>query len=255
MDTSDNNVFPEIVRWGFLLWEERLSQIAAKHAMNIVACYYKPYCGAIYNTASVFDRKGNIIGEYRKTHLPSFEQFQVAEGDSIHTVNTDIGKIGIMICYDIMFPSATEALSVLGAEIVFHPTFGYGWYDSIGEATLRTRASDGSFYLVTAKDYRYNAAGKSGVIDPWGHVLVDAAYAPNVLVSYKADLDIKKTQPEWYLQSFITGQTDMRVRHGLERRPELYGAVTEKGPLKYSIPAGAERADFLDKFKQGIYRW
>ncbi|MCL2604397.1 MAG: carbon-nitrogen hydrolase family protein [Defluviitaleaceae bacterium] len=257
MDTSENNIFPEIVRRGFPLWEERISRIAERYGMNVVACYFKPDGDAVYNTASVFNRKGKIIGEYRKTHIPCFEAFQVNEGDSIHTVDTDIGKIGIMICYDMMFPSVSDVLSQLGAEIIFHPTFGYGWYDSIGEATLRTRANDGSLYIVTAKDYRYNAAGKSSVIDPWGHVLADAAYSPNVIVSAEIDLDARKTQPDWYLQTEITGCADMRKRHAAERRPELYAALGEAAPQKYNAitSPGKAQAEFLEKFKRGVYRW
>jgi predicted amidohydrolase len=257
MDTSQNNIFPEIVRRGFPLWEERISQIAEKYSMNIVACYYKTAGGTIYNTASVFDRKGGIAGEYRKTHIPCFEAFQVAQGDSIHTIDTDIGKVGVLICYDMMFPSPSDVLSQQGAEIIFHPTFGYGWYDAIGEATLRTRANDGSLYIVTAKDYRYNAAGKSSIIDPWGHIRADGAFEPNIVVSASIDLDWRKTQPDWYLQTQITGLADMRIRHATERRPELYTSLCAPASKKYKavIKPGRERDDFLDKFKRGIYRW
>jgi predicted amidohydrolase len=216
----------------------------------------KPYRDKIYNIASVFDRKGDIIGEYRKAHLPCNELFQVTEGDSIHTIDTDIGKIGVMICYDVMFPAMAEALSLQGAEIVFHPTYGYGWNNSIGEATLRARASDGSFYLVTAKDYRYNAAGKSSVIDFWGHVMADAGFEPNVFITAQIDLDRKKTQPDWFIQTGITSQPDMRIRHEGERRPDLYGAVCETAIPKYEIPSPGEQQEiFRDKLKKNILHW
>jgi len=256
IDTSERNIFPEIVRRSSPLLEERFSTIAKKHHMNIVACYYKQYNGQNYNIASVFNRNGEIIGEYRKTHLPSNELFQSAPGESIHTIDTDIGKIGVLICYDMMFPAAAEVLSLQGAEVVFHPTFGYGWYDSIGEATLRTRASDSSFYIVTSKSYVYNGAGKSSVIDYWGHVIADAGFYPNTYVSAEIDLDRPKVQPDWHIQTGITNQPNMRKRHEAERRPELYTNICEAKNESFGIPApGTEQAEFMDKVKNFTLHW
>jgi len=168
----------------------------------------------------------------------------------------DFGRIGVMICYDIMFPAMTETLSLLGAEIVFHPTFGYGWNDFIGEATLRTRASDGSFYLVTAKNYGHNIAGKSSVIDYWGTVLADAGYEQDALVWAEIDLDKKKQQPNWHVQSVISGQVNMRLRHEGERRPELYGIICKEASHKYNIIAqGKEQDDYRSNLKEGIWHW
>jgi predicted amidohydrolase len=256
VDTSEDNVFPEIVRRGYPIIEERLSAIAKKYHMNIVACYYKPYGGELFNLASVFNRKGEIIGEYRKSHIPSNELFQSGAGDDLNVIDTDVGRIGVMICYDIMFPGVAETLSLKGAEIVFHPTFGYGWYDSIGEATVRTRANDGSFYLVTSKNYRYMAAGKSSIVDYWGNVLADAAFEPNVFVIKEVDLDRKKVHPDWHIQTGITGIADMRKRYAAERRPELYGIIGERTVEKYIIPApGQEQAEFREKLRKNVYHW
>jgi len=255
-DTTADNVFPEIVDKSLPIIEDRIASIAKKHNMNIVACYYKPRDGKIYNTASVFDRKGNIAGDYKKTHIPSFELFQVAEGNEVNTIDLDIGRIGVMICYDVMFPALGEALSLKGAEIVFHPTFGYGWNESIGEATLRARANDGSYYLVTSKSYAYNGAGKSSIIDHWGHVLADAAYEANVVVTRKIDLDNIKAQPENFVLSAITGHANMRTRNICERRPDLYGVLTEKNALTFDfLTPGTQQDEYRDKLIKGIIHW
>jgi len=256
VDTTESNVFPEIVNRCYSTIEERISAIAIKYNMNIIACYYKPDGNDIYNTASAFNRKGEIVGEYRKTHMPCDELFQVKAGGSIHTIDMDFGRIGIMICYDMMFPAMVETLSLLGAEVVFHPTFGYGWNDSIGEATVRTRASDGSFYLAVAKNYAHNAAGKSSIIDYWGTVLADAGFEENALVWAEIDLDKEKVQPDWHVQSIISGQVNMRVRHEGERRPDLYGIVCEEARHKYNIiAAGKEQDDYRTNLKEGIWHW
>ncbi|MDR2570560.1 MAG: carbon-nitrogen hydrolase family protein [Oscillospiraceae bacterium] len=255
LDTSKNNVFPELVTRTTHIFEERLSDIAKKYNMNIAANYFKKYGDKVYNVSPIFDRKGELVGEQRKIHLPCNESLQVIGGDEIKVFDLDIGTVGVLICYDIMFPAMGEVLSLLGAEIVFHPTNGYGWYESIGEATLRTRASDGSYYLVTAKDYRYNAPGKSSVIDYWGHVMVDAGYQPDVIVTAQLDLDIAKAQPDWFIQSGLSGQPDMRLRHDSERRPELYGKLCKPPANRYKVPSLTEQERFREKFKNNIYRW
>lgn len=198
VDISDNNIFPELVLLSQSLIENKLSCVAKNHSMYIIGCYFKQIDRDIYNVATIFDRSGNIYGEYRKTHIPPNERWQCEEGDSIDVFELDFGKVGIAICYDIMFQEQMNVLALNGAEIVFHPTLGYGWYDDIGEATLRTRANDNSVYIVTAKNYQYNRSGKSSIIDPWGHVLVDAGFYKDVYICKEIDLDLRKVQPCWH---------------------------------------------------------
>jgi len=256
-DVSESSVFPPIVEKTYTIIEERLSHIAKKYDMNIVACYYKPWGGKLHNTASIFNRSGEIIGDYKKTHIPPFEFCHATEGNVINVIDTDIGRIGIMICYDMMFPSMGEVLSSLGAEIVFHPTFGYGWSDSIGEATLRTRASDGSFFLVTAKNYvSHNQAGKSSVIDPWGTVLVDAGYARDTFIMHEIDLHNPKLHKEDNIHTLITGKANVRDRREGEKRTDLYSRVTTKTVDRYNFPPpGKEREAFIAKVMDIPYHW
>jgi predicted amidohydrolase len=167
---------------------------------------------------------------------------------------TDFGRIGICICYDMMFSECAEALALSGAEIIFHPTAGYGWYDGIGEATLRTRANDNSVYIVTAKNWVHNGAGKSSVIDYWGYVLSDAGFHRNAIVTCEIDLDEKKTQPDWYYPVQTSGVADVRERSRGERRPELYGALLEVHP-GLEKPDAEKQAEIIKKMKSGECRW
>jgi len=204
LDISEDSVFPKLVDHAQQLAEEAYSKISKKYSMYIIGCYLAKRDNKIYNIASVFDRNGQIAGEYRKTHLPANEKWQITPGDSIDIFELDFGKIGICICYDMMFPETVQILSLNGAEIIFHPTFGYGWYDVIGEAALKVRANDNGVYIVTSKNYVHNAAGKSSIIDYWGHVFADAGFDRDVIVTKEIDLDIKKEQPEWYYNSCMT---------------------------------------------------
>ena len=255
IDTSSLNIFPQLTRLSAPLAEERISAIAKKYRMNIVACYMKAYGDKIYNLASLFDRSGQIVGEYRKTHLPPNEMWQVTQGETAPVFEMDFGRVGVEICYDMMFPALSEALSLQGAEVVFHPTAGYGWYDSIGEATLRTRANDNSLYIVTSKNYCYNGAGRSSVVDHWGQILSDAGFYANVIVSAEVDLDIPKTQPDWHYQTGITGEPNMVLRRPGERRPDLYGILADTSATPQSPPSIAEQERIRERVKSGEFHW
>ena len=255
IDTSSDCLFPDLAALSAAYVEEKISVLAKKYGMYIIACYFKPIDGKVYNVAAIFNRAGAICGFYKKTHLPPNELWQVRAGDDVPVFDLDFGRIGIEICYDMMFPALSEALSLAGVEIVFHPTGGYGWYDSIGEATLRTRANDGSFYLVTAKNHCGMNAGKSSVIDYWGQVLADAGFYENTLVWREIDLDIPKTQPSWFYQTGMSGEARVRVRHETERRPELYKALCAPLTREQKAPDIETQEKLREQVKKGLLHW
>jgi len=254
LDISEKNVFPKLVELSQPIVEKAYSTIAKKYSMYIIGCYLVKHDNLIYNAASVFDRNGKKTGEYKKTHLPANEKWKITPGDSIDVFELDFGKIGICICYDMMFPETVQVLASKGAEIIFHPTFGYSWYDDIGEAALRVRANDNGVYIVTSKNYKYNAAGKSSIIDYWGHVLADAGFSKDVIVTKEIDLDIKKEQPPWYFNSCMTGITNLTDRMRLERRPEIYSIICEQTE-NLKIPDKEQKQKIINALKNGECRW
>ena len=251
---ADAPFFNELVVRSASAAIEKFSALAVARNLYIAACYFKSLNGKNYNVVSIFGPCGQILGEYKKTHIPPNEMWHIADGDELNIIELDFARIGVLICYDMMFPEAAASLSCKGAEIVLHPTGGYGWYDSIGEATLRTRANDTSAYILTAKNYVYNAAGKSSIIDPWGHVLADAAFYPDVVVSKTIDLDAKKAQPEWFYQSKMSGFSDVKKRYAMERRPELYESLVTPAK-RLRVPNASERAALKDMIRANSCRW
>jgi Predicted amidohydrolase len=251
---ADSALFAALAEASACIAEERFAALAKKYGMHVAACYFKRIDGRNYNVTSIFARDGAIVFEYRKTHLPPNEMWQTEAGNEINVAALDFGKVGIAICYDMMFPEMTGVLRERGAELVLHPTGGYGWYDSIGEATLRTRANDNSVYILTAKNYCFNGAGHSSLIDPWGQIMADAGFYENVIVSCTIDLDKEKTQPDWYYPTQMSGMAQVNKRARLERRPELYAplcAPNEKMP----VPDEKRRAELVEKIKTGECRW
>jgi len=251
----DSDIFFDLVDKSVPIVEAALSNIAKKYNMYIVGAYIAKRQDQIYNIASIFDRQGKIVGEYRKTHLPIGETWQTVPGQNIDVYSLDFGKIGISICYDMSFPEMVQILALKGAEIIFHPTFGYSLYDAIGESILKVRAFDNGVYIVTSKNAVYNGAGKSSVIDCWGHVLADAGFTENTIITREIDLDVKKPQPEWYFNGALTGEHEATMRLRKERRPELYKEICNTDIERIRVKNENEKLQLLEEIRSGKIRW
>ncbi len=254
-DISEHNIFSDLVARSMPIFEIKMSELAKKYSMYIIGCYYRQIDEKNCNAATIFDRQGQIAGMYHKTHLPPDEKWQSIEGNEIPVFDLDFGKIGISICYDMMFPEHARVLSMRGAEVIFHPTSGYGWYDEIGEATLKTRANDNAFYIVTSKNAVFNGAGKSSVIDNWGHTKAQAGFDRDVIVTAEIDLDKKKTQPAWFNPVQMSGTADVGVRMANERRPELYKSLCEPVQNRFQPPSMEEKKAIMTRIRNGSCRW
>lgn len=155
-----------------------------------------------YNTTVMIDDKGEIIAKYRKLHtfdvtLPdgtvNMESEKVLPGEDVVTVDTEYGKLGFSICYDIRFPELFRLLAIKGAQIIFTPAnftmpTGKDHWDTI----LRTRAIENTCYIVAAgqigKKTNFTAFGNSMIVDPWGTIITKAKDEPSVAVA-EIDLD------------------------------------------------------------------
>ena len=151
---------------------DRLGKAAADHRMYLVVCNdaIEPD-GRAYNTAFLLGRDGKEIGRYHKVNLPLAEQSR-ARGRRFPVFPTpDLGTVGMLICYDMVFPEATRCLAPGGADVVFHPTLGGAAFgdDDISLAAFRTRAVDNFVYLVVAM-----RGQGSMIISPQGKVIATA---------------------------------------------------------------------------------
>jgi len=104
------------------------SQLALKHKVVLVTSLFeKRSAGLYHNTAVVFDRDGSIAGKYRKMHIPDdpayYEKFYFTEGDlGFVPVQTTVGKLGVLICWDQWYPEAARLMALAGAELLIYPT-------------------------------------------------------------------------------------------------------------------------------------
>jgi len=90
--------------------------------------------GLYHNTAVVFDKDGSIAGKYRKMHIPDdpgfYEKFYFTPGDlGFEPIDTSIGRLGVMVCWDQWYPEAARIMSLKGAQMLIYPT-AIGWFES-----------------------------------------------------------------------------------------------------------------------------
>jgi predicted amidohydrolase len=123
---------------------KRLGDFALKHKTYLVAGLYEREGQVVYNTAVLLDRGGRLAGKYRKVYLPREEMEQLTPGNDYPVFQTDFGRLGIMICYDVAYADAARGLTAGGAEIVAMPIWG-------GDQTLaKARAIENQVYLVAS---------------------------------------------------------------------------------------------------------
>ncbi|KAA6351374.1 N-carbamoylputrescine amidase [termite gut metagenome] len=111
------------------------SELAATHQIVLVTSLFEKRASGLYhNTAVVFDSDGSMAGKYRKMHIPDdpayYEKFYFTPGDTgFEPVQTSLGKLGVLICWDQWFPEAARLMALKGAEILIYPT-AIGWESS-----------------------------------------------------------------------------------------------------------------------------
>jgi predicted amidohydrolase len=179
----------------------------------------------IFNTSVLFGRQGKIIGKYRKVHLPLSEvQAGVSPGNDYPVFETDIGKIGMLICWDQRYPESARALRLNGAEIICISTAGYAKQLNIA------RAIENGVYIVVAgvngdisKPSDKPLTGKpSRIISPDGEIQAEIGPGDAAICSVNVDLG----QP-YYKYWLSVGPAYGEPRKVLikERRPDTYGKM------------------------------
>lgn len=126
---------------------ELFAKLAAKLQLVIVTSMFEKRAPGLYhNTAVVFDKDGRLAGKYRKMHIPDdpgfYEKFYFTPGDlGFKPIDTSIGKLGILVCWDQWFPEAARLMALAGSEILIYPT-AIGWdpADSVAEKERQLQA-------------------------------------------------------------------------------------------------------------------
>jgi N-carbamoylputrescine amidase len=112
----------------------------------VTSLFEKRTTGLYHNTAVVIEKDGSIAGKYRKMHIPDdpayYEKFYFAPGDlGFHPIDTSVGRLGVLVCWDQWYPEAARLMALQGAEILIYPTaIGYAANDDEAEQQRQREA-------------------------------------------------------------------------------------------------------------------
>ncbi len=114
------------------------SRVAEENEIVLVSSLFEKRASGLYhNTAVVFDKDGSLCGKYRKMHIPDdpgfYEKFYFTPGDlGFEPIDTSVGRLGVLVCWDQWYPEAARIMALKGAEILIYPT-AIGWFDEDSE--------------------------------------------------------------------------------------------------------------------------
>jgi len=159
---------------------ERLSGFARDHGMAIAGTLPESEVGRIYNTMYFMDTDGSVKGKYRKLHLFRLtnEHLFYGAGDRVVTIDTNLGRMGLMICYDLRFPEmACKHLQADARMIIISAQWPESRKNHWRHLVV-ARAIENQLYMVcanrTGTDEDLAFPGMSMVVDPMGEILADA---------------------------------------------------------------------------------
>ncbi|MEY4203823.1 MAG: hypothetical protein RL013_1526 [Bacteroidota bacterium] len=133
---------------------EVFSEAARKHGVVLVSSLFEKRAPGLYhNTAVIFEKDGSIAGIYRKMHIPDdpayYEKFYFTPGDlGFQPIQTSVGKLGVLVCWDQWYPEAARLMALAGAELLIYPT-AIGW-ESTDPADEKHRQHDAWFTIQRA---------------------------------------------------------------------------------------------------------
>lgn len=204
---------------------EQLSKQASDLGVSIVGSLFERRTAGLYhNTAVVIDARGELVGRYRKMHIPDdplyYEKFYFTPGDLGFQVHaTEAGNLGVLVCWDQWFPEAARATALAGAEMLFYPT-AIGWQFDEGDeidgaqrdawtTIQRAHAIANGLFVIAVNRVGHETLdgaggdgirfwGSSFVADPFGRVLATAPDDDEAVLVVECDLGrVEQTRRDW----------------------------------------------------------
>lgn len=242
MFLDDRSIFRNAVKGQTPLVAERLGAAARRHRMHLVACYFANEGDRIYNVADLFAPSGERIGRYRKVHMPQYEMWQVTPGDDFPAFETELGWVGMLICYDQMWPEAAACCAMNGAQLICHPSAAV-----LKDFYLRQRAFDNQVHYLSA------TRQESMIAAPNGDLLASGENRDPAVVWADIDLRTATMADENFYEYLYSGIRDHKERHLKFRRQEAYKVLLDKKPpLAAQYPPGgvANTPEEIDRVYQ-----
>ncbi|WP_088035299.1 carbon-nitrogen hydrolase family protein [Evansella clarkii] len=223
-------LFPELAATGYFLSEElydvaenqggriegEMSQLATEFGVILAYGYVEQgEDDKIYNSLKVINEAGKTIGNYRKIHLTPLEKGYFTPGNEVVLIESSMGKLGLMICWDLAFPELARELACKGAHVVLAPSAWELPYNKPYNRFGMARAIDNTLFLVTV-----NHVGKSGELEFFGE---SGIYGPDGERIAGADND----------EQIIFARLDQEIRK--EWRKDFFSMLDERRVDVYKI--------------------
>jgi 5-aminopentanamidase len=206
---------------------EALARACARHGLHCVAGLLERDGDRLHNTAVLVGPAG-LVACHRKAHLPflGVDRFVTPGAEPLQVHDTPVGRLGIVICYELRFPEPARVLALGGAELVLHPTNWPAAVRPFADFLTRARAAENHVFLLTANRVGAEGGmdffGRSQVVDPLGTRLVEAGEVePELVVA-----DIEPAEAREKDRAIVPGEYEVHLFG--DRRPELYGALVEE---------------------------
>lgn len=217
-------------------------ELAKKCGVVIVASLFEKRAPGLYhNTAVVIESNGEIVGKYRKMHIPDdpayYEKFYFTPGDlGFHPIQTSVGKLGVLVCWDQWYPEAARLMAMQGAEILIYPTaIGYADNDTPEEqqrqrmawqTVMRGHAVANGLPVIAVNRVGFEPDpsgqtagiqfwGTSFVAGPQGELIYEASIDDEESIVVEMDMDRSEQVRRWW--PFLR-----------DRRIDAYGDITKR---------------------------
>ena len=209
-------------------------EFAKKHQCYVICPTYTRDQGAIYIAAVVIDRAGNLMGEYRKMRPTEGEIDSGVKPGPLNppVFETDFGKIGIQICFDVKWETGWQKLKEAGAEIIFWPS-AYG-----GGRELCSRAWRHQVYLVSSTD-----TDTSRICDMTGEIIAQTGRWQRNWIC--APVNLEKA----FLHTWPAVQEFAKIQKRYGRKIKITTSTEEQWTLIESLDSEVKVADILAEFK------
>ena len=227
---------------------EFFGRLANQYGVVIVTSLFERRATGLYhNTAVILEKDGTIAGKYRKMHIPDdpgyYEKFYFTPGDmGFHPIQTSVGKLGVLVCWDQWYPEAARLMALAGAELLIYPTaIGYDPNDTKEEQERQRMAwqtvqrghavanglpvvtvnrvgseySDYSEYSENSENSEIPFWGTSFVAGPQGELLYEAPTNQEVATVVEVDMQRSEQVRRWW--PFLR-----------DRRTDAYGDITQR---------------------------
>lgn len=214
---------------------EIYGELAKRYQVVIVTSLFERRATGLYhNTAVVIEKDGTIAGKYRKMHIPDdpgyYEKFYFTPGDlGFHPIDTSVGRLGVLVCWDQWYPEAARLMAMQGAEILIYPTaIGYDPHDDAEEQQRQRRAwqtvmrghavANGLPVIAVNRVGDEDGVlfwGTSFVCGPQGEIIYEASEDEEESIIVEMDMERSEQVRRWW--PFLR-----------DRRIDQYGDITKR---------------------------